>query len=373
MDKHLHIVSLDVPLPADYGGVIDIFYKIKALSEIGIKIHLHCFTKGKAEVPELNNYCASVQYYKREKNQSVLKPQLPYIVSSRSNKALLQNLNKDDHPILLEGIHCSYFLHSNQLENRKVFLRLHNTEHIYYAHLAKHEKNILKKSYLKLESKRLKKYEKEIAEKATLLALSEIDLQFFENKFSATKVKLLPAFIAWQQIKCLPGRGNYALYHGNLSVNENEAAVLNLLKENIATAEMPLLIAGKNPSEKLIRKINEAVHSTLVTNPDEAALQKLIEEAHINILPAENATGVKLKLLNALFNGRHCVVNKAAVAGTNLANLCEVVKSPREYKALLKKLSTQNFEREAIQQRQIKLLAEYNNEKNALLLSSWIY
>ena len=373
MDKHLHIVSLDIPLPADYGGVIDIFYKIKALHAIGIKIHLHCFTKGRAEQPELNNYCASVNYYKREKKQAFLKPQLPYIVSSRSNQELLQNLTKDDHPILLEGMHCSYFLHSNQLKNRNVFLRLHNTEHIYYAHLARHEKNIFKKKYFDLESKRLKKYEKEIANKATLLALSEMDLHFYEKEFGTTKVKLLHVFTAWQEMKCLPGKGTYALYHGNLSINENEAAVIKLLAENIVSAEIPLIIAGKNPSPNLIRKVSGAEHCTLISNLDEAALQKLIQEAHINILPSANATGVKLKLLNALFNGRHCVVNEAAVAGTNLADLCEVVNSSKEYKALLKKLSTQNFTQEAIQQREIKLLAEFSNEKNALLLSSWIY
>ncbi len=28
--EHIHLISFDVPFPADYGGVIDVFYKIKA-------------------------------------------------------------------------------------------------------------------------------------------------------------------------------------------------------------------------------------------------------------------------------------------------------------------------------------------------------
>ena len=32
MEKHLHIVAFNVPLPANYGGVIDVFYRLKALS-----------------------------------------------------------------------------------------------------------------------------------------------------------------------------------------------------------------------------------------------------------------------------------------------------------------------------------------------------
>ena len=46
-EKHLHIVSFDVPWPANYGGVIDVFYKVKALSAKGIRIHLHAFEYGR--------------------------------------------------------------------------------------------------------------------------------------------------------------------------------------------------------------------------------------------------------------------------------------------------------------------------------------
>ena len=343
MDKHLHIVSLDVPYPADYGGVIDIFYKIKSLHAVGIKIHLHCFTKGRAEQPKLHKYCSSVHYYKRKKQQTFLNPLLPYIVSSRNNPELLENLKNNAYPVLLEGIHCSYFLHNGQLENRKVFLRLHNTEHIYYAYLAKHEKDFLKKLYFEIESKRLKKYEKEIANKCILLAISEADKDLFINKMAAKNVKLLPAFTAFEEIK-----------------------------ENVGTVAMPLLIAGKNPSLLLINKIKETANCTLVPNPAEAELQKLIQEAQVNILPSANATGVKLKLLNALFNGRHCLVNEAAVPGTNLAELYHIAASPKDYKHLLKALSVQNFTPEEIHQRKNILLKEYNNKENALLLSSWL-
>ena len=53
MDKHLHIISFDVPWPADYGGVIDVFYKVKALHDIGVKVHLHCFTYGRQSQDEV--------------------------------------------------------------------------------------------------------------------------------------------------------------------------------------------------------------------------------------------------------------------------------------------------------------------------------
>ena len=50
MKNKLHIISLDIPFPANYGGVIDIFYKLKSLSNLGVEIILHCFEYGAAAV-----------------------------------------------------------------------------------------------------------------------------------------------------------------------------------------------------------------------------------------------------------------------------------------------------------------------------------
>ena len=62
MEKHLHIVCLNVPYPVDYGGVFDLFYKLPAMQAAGVNIHLHCFDYGRGEQQELNKYCVSVNY-----------------------------------------------------------------------------------------------------------------------------------------------------------------------------------------------------------------------------------------------------------------------------------------------------------------------
>ena len=130
-EKHLHIVTHDVPWPADFGGVVDLFYKIKTLHQYGIKIHLHCFTSKRPEQPELDKYCESVAYYPRNKSISAVSFRLPFIVSSRKSAALITALQRDDYPVLLEGIHCTYPLFSGALHNRKVLVRLHNAEFEY--------------------------------------------------------------------------------------------------------------------------------------------------------------------------------------------------------------------------------------------------
>ena len=146
-EKHLHIITHDVPYPADFGGVVDIFYKIKTLSESGIKIHLHCFQNKRPAQKEMEKYCVSVNYYQRKMGISGISLRLPFIVSSRRNKTLIENLQKDNYPVFIEGIHCSFPLYKNILSERKMLLRLHNVEFEYYHHLAKHENHFLKKIY----------------------------------------------------------------------------------------------------------------------------------------------------------------------------------------------------------------------------------
>ena len=157
MDKHLHIISLNVPYPVDYGGVFDLYYKLPALYQQGIKIHLHCFDYGRGEQPVLNRYCEAVHYYPRKVGLKAISLRYPYIVSSRINNELLNRLLQDDYPILMEGIHCTYLLNDKRFTNRKCFVRLHNVEYIYYRHLYLNSSSLYKKLYYLFESKLLEK------------------------------------------------------------------------------------------------------------------------------------------------------------------------------------------------------------------------
>lgn len=373
MDKHLHIITLDVPWPADYGGVVDLFYKIVHLHKQGVKIHLHCFTGGRAPQDELDQYCESVQYYARKKFPQSIRPGIPYIVSSRINKDLLQNLQQDDYPILMEGIHCTYYLYNGALKNRKVFVRLHNVEFSYYQKLAEHEKSFWKKTYFKTESWLLKRYEKKIANKATFWPVSLEDTEAYKKITGAANIEFLPVFLPWEKVITQTGKGCFCLYHGNLSVNENEKAAEWLLTKVFNSMTIPLVIAGKNPSAHLEELAHVNKNTCLVANPSDKEMQDLIQKAQINILPSFNNTGVKLKLLNALYNGRYCLVNGAAAEGAAIDNLCQIAESPQDFRELVTALYDQPFEEEDGLERERILHATYNNDKNAAQLIQWIY
>ena len=81
-------------------------------------------------------------------------------------------------------------------------------------------------------------------------------------------------------------------------------------------------------------------------------------------LPSLNNTGVKLKLLNALFNGRHCLVNNAGVEGSGLHPICQVAEDAEDFKTAINYLYNIPYEAEENIQRQVVLQELYSNKKN---------
>lgn len=372
MNKQLHIVALTVPYPPDYGGVIDLFYKLPALHAQGVQIHLHCFDYGRGKQKELEQYCASVSYYERTLHHTSITNRLPYIVSSRRNEVLLQRLLQDDLPILLEGVHCSWLLHDKRFAHRRCFLRLHNVEYIYYDGLLRSGSSLLKKVYYWLESRLLKRWEQLVCNKAFVFTVSESDVTIYQ-KLGCSNIAYLPLFIPDWRVNALPGMGRYCLYHGDLSVDANEEAVKWLLQKVFSKLSLPLIITGKNPSEQLAGLIGRNTNAQLVANPSDGQLQELIAQAHIHVLPAFTNTGIKIKLLNTLFNGRHCVVNPAMIEGSGLDTLCHSGSTANAFTEIIAQLYHQPFSQEEIDLRKKLLEGRFDNSVNAARMVSRIW
>ena len=371
--RNLHIVCHDVPFPADYGGVFDLYYKIQTLHEEGIQIHLHCFTSGREEQPVLNTFCKEVFYYPRRTGHKGFSHQIPYIVCSRSSPELLERLLQDEYPILLEGVHCTYLMQDNRFAARKILLRLHNVESVYYKQLAVCCNSWFKKLYYLRESAVLKKYEGRIASHWPVLAVTQSDADIAAITYQSKNISVIPVFLPFQYIESPQGTGCYCLYHGNLSVEENEKAAIWLLEKVFSSLPIPFLIAGKRPGTKLIRAVHRFKNCCLVPDPSDQELNDLIQKAQIHVIPSFNTTGIKLKLLNALFNGRHCVVNSEAVKGTGLQEVCHLAEGAEEFKRSIETLYERPFTYLDLQDRREKLQHQYDNHQSATRLIAQIW
>lgn len=369
--KELHLISFNVPFPADYGGVIDVFYKIKALSEIGINVHLHTFQYGREESKELEELCHKVYYYKRKLYKDPFFSKLPYIVATRSNNDLLENLLKDNYPILFEGVHCCYFLDHPALENRSKIVRMHNIEYIYYKNLAKIEKNFFKKYFFYKESERLRKFQKQLLHADAIAAISPDDEKILRLKFQ--NVFFLPPFHANAKVELSTNEENFALYHGNLGVGENTEAALYLVNEVFNDLDYHLIIAGNNPSPELKEAVMGRKNVTLLHHITTNEIFKLIQDAKMNILPTFQGTGMKLKLINVLYQGRFCIVNRKMVHNTGLEDLCIEANTSTAMKQAVLKTANLHFDDNQFNKRKNYLESHFDNHRNAKALLEQIF
>ena len=370
-ENHLHIIAFDVPYPANYGGVIDVFYRIKALSDSGIKVHLHCYEYGRGRQMALERLCCEVLYYKRDTSFLRQLSIWPYIVTSRNSEGLVKQLMKDNYPILCEGLHTTAILNDNRLRDRKIFVRAHNVEHDYYRALGESEKRVWKRLFYKAEAWKLRRYEPILSKAKGIFAITQSDADYFAGKYQ--NVSLIPGFNALDSVCSESGRGDYVLYHGNLSVRENADAAEWLIENVFSKLEIPCVIAGLNPSDRLQKLASDYVNITLTANPDDAEMIDLLRQAQINILVTHQPTGLKLKLLNALYNGRFCLVNADMLQGTALQTLCVVKDDPEEIIAEIKRLMDEDFTEEDIEERDAALHQLYRNDENAKKIVGLIF
>ncbi|APG63858.1 hypothetical protein LPB136_13350 [Tenacibaculum todarodis] len=361
MKKSIHLVSFDNPYPPNYGGVIDVFYKIKKLHKLGVDIILHINVfDTQNQQPELEKYCKKIYYYKRKNNFLSLFSILPFRVKSRSNYQLTINLKSETIPIIFEGLHSIYPL--LKFNFKDAYIRTHNIEHKYFFELSKSEKNIFKKALFYVEAIKLRRIETNLKRTKGIFTISPIEQRYFLSKFGL-KSKYIPAFHEAKKNNNLFSKGNFILYHGNLNVSENVTAAMFLI-DVYKNSEFNLVIAGTFKNKLLLREINK--HDNIVYNPipNQEELDKLFAQAHINILITFQNTGIKLKLLNTLYKGKFIIANKFMVEKTGLEKLCKIANNKQEILAETLNLFKKEFSSEEILEREL-ILKEFNPETSA--------
>ncbi|MEN9685119.1 MAG: hypothetical protein RLZZ28_905 [Bacteroidota bacterium] len=373
MLKHLHVISFTIPYPTNEGALVDLFNRLIAWKQLGIQVHLHCYRYDREEQPILKNYCTEVYYYERNNGHKGLSNTLPFIVGSRRNDVLMTRLLEDEYPIWMEGIHCTYLLTDARFSQRKCFVRKQQLNFQYYEDLYKKSSAPFKKLFYWMENRLLKRYEKKIRDSAIFLLATQKDLQCYLQDIGPSKADFLPLFIPYKLVSSLEGMGSFCLYHGDLGNPSNEEAACWLLEKVFNRVKVPFILAGKNPSRKLVELAEKKNNTCLVANPSDTELQDMIAKAHILLVPSFTRSGLKLSLINSLYNGRHCIANDYAVAGTGLEAACHIGTNANAFCEIVAQLYHQPFTTEEIDLRKRLLKGMFENEENARKTVDWIW
>ena len=363
MQKRLHLISFDIPYPPIYGGVIDVFFKLKALHKLGVQITLHCFQYGKPEQAELETYCDAIYYYKRNSFfSSMLSKETPFIVKSRGNEELIFNLSQDRDPIVFDGLHTTYIMQLHSFLGRRLYLRAHNVEHRFYKGLAKSESNIFKRNFFKQEAKKLKIYESVLNQMNGVFSISPLEQSYFLKKYGE-KCVYIPAFHDDEVRTKHSVKGSFVLYHGNIMVAENVSAALFLI-DVYKDSPYQLVIASSYLNDEVTKEILKHETISFHSLVKETDLYRLFENAHVNVLPTFQNTGIKLKLLNTLYQGKFVIANDCMIDKTGLESLCERANSKEEFLAATERLFQQEFGKNIIEERK-KILNDFSPEASA--------
>jgi len=240
---------------------------------------------------------------------------------------------------------------------------MHNVEWEYYHLLSQRESNLFRRIYLKQEAKLLKAYESQLQYANLIFSISPRDHQYLKHKFQQTHY--IPAFHPNKNVQTKVGKGKYCLYHGNLSVPENHEAAQFLITKVFSQTNIPLIIAGANPKPELLNAIKPYPHISIQSNLPENQMNRLIQDAHIHTLPTFQPTGIKLKLLNALFQGRFCIVNPQMVQMTQLEPACIIAQNAKDFRQHINRLFQRPFDDNQIKKRNKILANHYSNQTNA--------
>ena len=167
---------------------------------------------------------------------------------------------------------------------------------------------------------------------------------------------------------CVEKTEPYVLYHGNLSVDENIRAAFFILDNLVPLLDnnIKIIFAGKSPVPELIRRADKFPNVKLIANPSDEEMNRLIIRARINLLLTFQQTGIKLKLIHALFKGRgHCLVNSLMLSDEALQPLCEVADEPEELADKIRKLYVTEPDASEVEKRSRHLQMIYDNITNA--------
>lgn len=325
----------EIPYPP-IGGRNGVFNRIKQLSETN-DIFLFSIAyneKEKNSSSEMEKYCKEVHYYNRNENitKTIFKSLfLPYSVASRTlpqiKKDLFSCLNNNkidivivDFPNMarnLEGLDLKCFCTLNQHNNEYLRMRdMHKIKTLSY---------IKRLAYL-LESYRLEYYEKKLYNSnkfQSITFFSIDDYNEFKKRWSNCSAELrvfpLGANAVRNYIGCQDDNHDTLLFVGRLDnvATTNVEAITwfchNVLPKIEEKVEVKIIIAGANPSEKIL----ELETNKVKIIPNYKDLDSVYSLADYVILPLLSGGGVKGKLLEAAAYKKIIISTDHGIEGTD--------------------------------------------------------
>lgn len=210
----------------------------------------------------------------------------------------------------------------------KVVLHEHNAEFIMWKRLAEIEKNPFKKLILEIESKRILKAEKKYADRADLILaapndIEELSAQGIDSSKMEKTYHLGEDFLLEKPDMEFGETSKALLYVGTLSWEANIDGLIWFIDKCWESLEaknegLQLTIVGKNPDKRILKAANGK--SGISFSGFVEDLEECYPLHRVFIVPLRFGSGIKVKILNALYRGIPTVTTAIGTEGLDIVD-----------------------------------------------------
>lgn len=225
--------------------------------------------------------------------------------------------------VLLEGIFVGQFIDTiKKYSTSKIILNAPNIEFEIWERLAKNTSSLLKRKYLEVLAKQLKKEENSIYKKLDgIIAITEKDQHYFQEHFPTKHVITVPFLLDLKQYKVLDQENKHILnfFHlGSMDWQPNIEGIKWFIQETwlphfTENKNIMFITAGKN-MPKSILEFNKG-NIEVVGYVKNA--KKFMSSNHVMIVPLKAGSGLRVKILEGMALGKCVISTSIGAEGIN--------------------------------------------------------
>lgn len=324
------------PYPANDGSSIAIYTLACGLADNGAELHLLAINTKKHFKADQD---VSPDFKKKTNYKSVYTNANPTVVGALLNlfssksyfvsrfyfkdykKALIDILQNHEFDVIqIEGVFMAvYYSVIRKYSKAKIVLRAHNVEHQIWERHLNHEKNRLKKLYLSIQNKRLKKFELEAFNTSdAIVPITDIDK---ENIFQLSGKKDMWTCLTGIELDqyvfhSKPTYSNTIFHFASMDWLPNIEAVDWFLNEvwpliKKKNASVSLVLAGRNMPERIKKLKDDQITIKEIVKSS----SQFYQDYDIMLVPLWSGSGLRIKLVEGLAYGKPIVSTSIGAEG----------------------------------------------------------
>ncbi|HQV78381.1 MAG TPA: glycosyltransferase family 4 protein [Chitinophagales bacterium] len=331
--KKILFLTPTLPYPPVSGGVIKSNKVIHFLTS-KYEVAIACFLKNEdkkyvqefQKIVSIENFITEELEINRNIKNLILSNLQGIPLNLYRNKSVSFKAKIDACILQYDTIFCDHYVMFQYIPETykgKIILHQHNCEYLIWQRYAAIEKNLLKKFALLNQAHRIKNYEQAICRRSDVILAAPNDTDELvrigasRNKFLETYHLGDDALLNEPDLQ-IDNAENNLLYIGTLSWEANIDGLIWFCQEvwplvKNKHPETKLSIVGKHPDtrlQNLAAKDSKIILTGFIEN-----LEPYFQKNKVFITPLRFGSGIKVKVINALYRGIPCVTTSIGTEG----------------------------------------------------------